>query len=42
MFASGYASTYGITGAEEGIRVGNSFDCNIIHPGLYITIIEPI
>ncbi|QCU73698.1 hypothetical protein FFU37_04080 [Pseudoalteromonas distincta] len=41
MFVSGCASIYGITGADEGKRVGNSFKYNIIHPGLGVTIIEP-
>ncbi|WP_404340289.1 hypothetical protein [Pseudoalteromonas mariniglutinosa] len=41
MFVSGCTSIYGVTGADEGKKVGDSFEYQVIHPGLDVTIIEP-
>lgn len=41
MFVSGCASIYGVTGADEGKKVDDSFEYHVIHPGLDVTIIEP-
>ena len=40
MFVSGCTSIYGVTGADEGKKVGDSFEYQVIHPGLDVTIIE--